>query len=88
MASDHARTPHRLDDVDAAADALLARIDGPLRRLDRLLKPRMAGLLVPLPAHAFSGLLLILMTFAVVGFGLGLPRYLAASRKPDVWGRR
>jgi len=31
MASDHARTPHRLDDVDAAADALLARIDGPLR---------------------------------------------------------
>ena len=39
-------------------------------------------------ATACLGLLLILMTFAVVGFGLGLPRYLAASRKPDVWGRR
>ena len=40
------------------------------------------------PAAMSVKLLLILMTFAVVGFGLGLPRYLAASRKPDVWGRR
>ena len=39
----------------------LERINGPLRRLDRLLKPRLPGLLVPLPAHAFSGLLLILI---------------------------
>ncbi|MCC7635617.1 exopolysaccharide biosynthesis protein [Stenotrophomonas rhizophila] len=38
----------------------LARIDGPLRRLDRLLKPRLPGLLAPWPAHAFTGLLLIL----------------------------
>ena len=40
------------------------------------------------PAAMSVKLLLILLTFAVVGFGLGLPRYLAASRKPDVWGRR
>lgn len=40
------------------------------------------------PAAMSVNLLLILMTFAVVGFGLGLPQYLAASRKPDVWGRR
>lgn len=46
----------------------LARIDGPLRRLDRLLKPRLPGLLVPLPSHAFTGLLLIL-----VGVLLSLP---------------
>jgi len=46
----------------------LARIDGALRRLDRLLKPRNPVLLVPLPAHAFSGLLLIL-----VGLMLSLP---------------
>jgi len=38
----------------------LARIDGPLRRLDRLLKPRLPGLLAPWPAQAFTGLLLIL----------------------------
>jgi hypothetical protein len=46
----------------------LARIDGALRRLDRLLKPRLPGLLSPLPAHAFTGLLLIL-----VGVMLSLP---------------
>ncbi|WP_353084395.1 exopolysaccharide biosynthesis protein [Stenotrophomonas sp.] len=46
----------------------LERINGPLRRLDRLLKPRLPGLLVPLPAHAFSGLLLIL-----IGLLLSLP---------------
>lgn len=39
----------------------LARIDGPLRRLDKLLKPRLPTLLVPLPAHALTGLLLILV---------------------------
>lgn len=39
----------------------LDRIDGALRRLDRLLKPRLARLLVPLPAHAFTGLLLVLL---------------------------
>jgi hypothetical protein len=39
----------------------LARIDRPLRRLDRLLKPRLPALLVPRPAHAFTGLLLILV---------------------------
>jgi len=46
----------------------LARIDGPLRRLDRMLKPRRAAFLVPLPAHAFTGLLLIL-----IGLLLSLP---------------
>jgi len=46
----------------------LARIDGPLRRLDRMLKPRRAAFLVPLPAHAFTGLLLIL-----IGILLSLP---------------
>ena len=39
----------------------LARIDRPLRRLDRMLKPRLPGLLAPFPAHAFTGLLLILI---------------------------
>lgn len=39
----------------------LARIDRPLRRLDKLLKPRLPALLVPVPAHAFTGLLLILV---------------------------
>jgi len=46
----------------------LDRIDGSLRRLDRLLKPRLPGLLVPLPAHAFTGLLL-----TVLGLLLSLP---------------
>jgi len=46
----------------------LARIDGALRRLDRMLKPRRPLLLVPVPAHAFTGLLLIL-----VGLLLSLP---------------
>jgi len=39
----------------------LARIDGALRRLDKLLKPRLPALLVPRPAHALTGLLLILV---------------------------
>ena len=39
----------------------LDRIDRPLRRLDRMLSPRMPQLLVPLPAHAFTGLLLVLL---------------------------
>jgi len=39
----------------------LDRIDGALRRLDRLLKPRMPQLLVPVLAHAFTGLLLVLL---------------------------
>lgn len=39
----------------------LARIDRPLRRLDKLLKPRMPAFLVPLPANALTGLLLILV---------------------------
>ena len=46
----------------------LDRIDGPLRRLDRLLKPRLPQLLAPAPAHAFSGLLLVLL-----GILLSLP---------------
>lgn len=47
---------------------LLDRIDRPLRRLDRMLKPRLPQLLTPLPAHAFSGLLLVLL-----GILLSLP---------------
>lgn len=39
----------------------LDRIDGSLRRLDRLLRPRQPQWLDPLPAHAFTGLLLILL---------------------------
>ncbi|MEN5425957.1 exopolysaccharide biosynthesis protein [Stenotrophomonas pennii] len=39
----------------------LDRIDGALRRLDRLLKPRLPQLLQPVAAHAFSGLLLVLL---------------------------
>jgi len=39
----------------------LDRIDRPLRRLDRMLSPRLPQLLTPLPAHAFSGLLLVLL---------------------------
>jgi hypothetical protein len=39
----------------------LDRIDRPLRRLDKMLKPRLPQLLVPLPAHAFTGLLLVLL---------------------------
>lgn len=46
----------------------LDRIDGALRRLDRLLKPRLPHLLAPVPAHAFSGLLLVLL-----GILLSLP---------------
>ncbi|GAB3053880.1 exopolysaccharide biosynthesis protein [Stenotrophomonas tumulicola] len=46
----------------------LDRIDGALRRLDRLLKPRLPQLLAPVPAHAFSGLLLVLL-----GILLSLP---------------
>lgn len=39
----------------------LDRIDGALRRVDRLLKPRQPRLLDPLAAHAFTGLLLVLL---------------------------
>ncbi len=39
----------------------LDRIDGALRRLDRLLKPRMPHLLAPVIAHAFTGFLLVLL---------------------------
>lgn len=46
----------------------LTRIDGPLRRLDRMLKPRRPLLLLPLPAHAFTGLLLV-----SIGLLLSLP---------------
>ncbi len=46
----------------------LDRIDGALRRLDRLLKPRMPQLLAPVIAHAFTGLLLVLL-----GILLSLP---------------
>ena len=46
----------------------LDRIDGALRRLDRMLKPRRPLLLDPWPAHAFTGLLLILL-----GILLSLP---------------
>jgi hypothetical protein len=46
----------------------LGRIDGALRRLDRMLTPRYPALLVSLPAHAFTGLLLVL-----VGVLLSLP---------------
>lgn len=53
----------------------LERIDRPLRRLDRLLKPRMPGLLVPLPAHAFTGLLLVL-TGLLLSLPIPLTNYL------------
>ena len=46
----------------------LDRIDRPLRRLDKMLTPRLPQLLTPLPAHAFSGLLLVLL-----GILLSLP---------------
>ncbi|HDS1557832.1 exopolysaccharide biosynthesis protein [Stenotrophomonas maltophilia] len=46
----------------------LDRIDRPLRRLDRMLKPRLPQLLKPLPAHAFTGALLVLL-----GILLSLP---------------
>ncbi|NUH61106.1 exopolysaccharide biosynthesis protein [Stenotrophomonas maltophilia] len=46
----------------------LDRIDRPLRRLDKMLKPRLPQLLTPLPAHAFTGLLLVLL-----GLLLSLP---------------
>ncbi len=46
----------------------LDRIEGPLRRLDRLLKPRLPQLLVPAAANAFTGVLLVLL-----GILLSLP---------------
>ncbi len=48
----------------------LDRIDRPLRRLDRMLKPRLPQLLTPLPAHAFTGLLLVLLGLLLVLLGL------------------
>ena len=32
--------------------------------------------------------LLIMLTFLPIGLAVGLPRYLAAAKQPDVWGRR
>ncbi|KAG1385349.1 hypothetical protein G6F59_017457 [Rhizopus arrhizus] len=39
----------------------LARLARPLRRRGKMLKPRLPQLLTPLPAHAFTGLLLVLL---------------------------
>jgi hypothetical protein len=52
----------------ATMHRFLGKIGRPLRRLDRMLRPRMAPLLRPLPARMFTGLLLIL-----VGLLLSLP---------------
>lgn len=46
----------------------LGKISGALRRLDRLLEPRLQSLLQPLPARMFTGLLVI-----AVGILLSLP---------------
>lgn len=46
----------------------LAKISRPLQRLDRMLKPRLHGLIDPLPARMFTGALLLL-----VGLLLSLP---------------
>jgi len=46
----------------------LGRIERPLRRLDRMLRPRLPALVGPLPARVFTGLLLIM-----VGVLLSLP---------------
>jgi len=46
----------------------LDRIEGPLRRLDRVLKPRLPQLLVPAAANVFTGVLLVLL-----GILLSLP---------------
>ena len=32
--------------------------------------------------------LLAMLAFLLVGAGIGLPRYLAAARRPETWGRR
>ncbi|WP_305804080.1 exopolysaccharide biosynthesis protein [Stenotrophomonas sp. YIM B06876] len=39
----------------------LGRINRPLQRLDRMLRPRLGMVLQPLPARAFTGLLLVLV---------------------------
>ncbi|MES2057170.1 MAG: ABC transporter permease [Pseudomonadota bacterium] len=31
---------------------------------------------------------LVMLAFLIVGAGIGLPRYLAAARRPETWGRR
>ncbi len=46
----------------------LGKVEPLLQRLDRLLKPRWPALLLPFPAHAFTGLLLVLL-----GLLLSLP---------------
>ncbi|AMJ57013.1 MULTISPECIES: exopolysaccharide biosynthesis protein [Stenotrophomonas] len=46
----------------------LGKISRPLRRLDRMLKPRLQALIVPLPARMLTGVLLLL-----VGLLLSLP---------------
>lgn len=52
----------------ATMHKFLGKIDRPLRRLDRMLSPRLAPLIRPLPARMFTGVLLIL-----VGLLLSLP---------------
>lgn len=52
----------------ATMHKFLSRISRPLRRMDRMLKPRMGLLISPLPARMFTGVLLIL-----VGLLLSLP---------------
>ncbi len=62
----------------------LDRIDRPLRRLDRMLRPRLPQLLTPLPAHAFSGLLLSLpIPFTNFLFGFQLLLFSLALLERD-----
>ncbi|MBN8803431.1 MAG: hypothetical protein ABS96_05485 [Lysobacteraceae bacterium SCN 69-123] len=53
----------------------LGRIDRPLRRLDRMLKPRLSALVWPLPARVFTGLLLV-MTGVLLSLPIPLTNYL------------
>ena len=52
----------------ATMHKFLDKMSGPLRRMDKLLKPRLPVVLAPLPARMFTGLLLILL-----GILLSLP---------------
>ncbi len=52
----------------ATMHSFLSKISRPLRRLDRMLKPRLSVMIGPLPARMFTGLLLLL-----VGVLLSLP---------------
>ncbi len=40
------------------------------------------------PAAVSMPQLLVLLAFLAVGAAVGMPRYLAAARRPEVWGRR